>query len=151
MALLETSFIAFRLPPFYENFNKRVVSTPKVYFYDTGLAAHLLGIRSNEELNLHYSKGALFENLVIVELMKKTLNAGKRPQFYFWRDSAKNEIDLLVKNGINLEAIEIKSGKTIQPDFTKGLKYMKKINPTTHCNLVYGGELTQKRSEFDIF
>jgi predicted AAA+ superfamily ATPase len=151
MNVLETSFIAFRLSPYFENFNKRLVSTPKVYFYDTGVAAHLLGIRTKEELNLHFSKGALFENLVILELMKKTLNTGKRPQFYFWRDNSQHEIDLLVKNGTNLEAIEIKSGKTIQPDFAKGLKYIKKINPSTHCNLVYGGDLYQKRNEFEVF
>ncbi len=151
MSVLETSFVAYRLNPYFENFSKRLVSTPKVYFYDTGLAAHLLGIRTTEELNIHFAKGNLFENLVITELMKKTLNQGKRPQFYFWRDSAQHEIDLLVQNGVQLEAIEIKSGKTIQKDFFKGLNYLKKINPTTNSYVVYGGDQFQKRSEATVY
>jgi predicted AAA+ superfamily ATPase len=151
MSVLETSFVAYRLNPYFENFSKRLVSTPKVYFYDTGLAAHLLGIRTTEELNVHFAKGNLFENLVITELMKKTLNQGKRPQFYFWRDSAQHEIDLLVQNGVQLEAIEIKSGKTIQQDFFKGLNYLKKINPTTNSYVVYGGDQFQKRSDAIVY
>ncbi|NBB31243.1 ATP-binding protein [Cellulophaga sp. BC115SP] len=151
MSVLETSFVAFRLNPYFENFSKRLVSTPKVYFYDTGLAAHLLGIRNTQELDLHFAKGNLFENLVITELMKKSLNQGKRPQFYFWRDSAQHEIDLLVQNGVQLEAIEIKSGKTIQKDFFKGLNYLKKINPTTNSYVVYGGDQFQKRSDATVY
>lgn len=151
MSVLETSFVAYRLNPYFENFSKRLVSTPKVYFYDTGLAAHLLGIRTTEELNVHFAKGNLFENLVITELMKKTLNQGKRPQFYFWRDSAQHEIDLLVQNGVQIEAIEIKSGKTIQQDFFKGLNYLKKINPTTNSYVVYGGDQFQKRSDAIVY
>ncbi len=150
MSVLETSFVAFRLYPYFENFSKRLVSTPKVYFYDTGLLAHLLRIRSTEELSVHFSKGALFENLVITELMKRSLNQGKRPQFYFWRDAAQREIDLLVQNGVQLEALEIKSGKTIQPDFFKGLKYLKKINPATNSYLIYGGDQFQQRSEVTV-
>ncbi|MEA5402813.1 ATP-binding protein [Arcicella sp. DC2W] len=151
MSVLETSFVAFRLNPYFENFSKRLVSTPKVYFYDTGLAAHLLGIKNIQELDIHFSKGNLFENLVITELMKKSLNRGKRPQFYFWRDTAQHEIDLLVQNGVQLEAIEIKSGKTIQPDFFKGLNYLKKINPTTNSYVVYGGDQFQKRSDATVY
>jgi len=151
MSVLETSFVAFRLNPYFENFSKRLVSTPKVYFYDTGLAAHLLGIRNTQELDLHFAKGNLFENLVITELMKKSLNRGKRPQFYFWRDASQHEIDLLVQNGVQLEAIEIKSGKTIQKDFFKGLNYLKKINPTTNSYVVYGGDQFQKRSDATVY
>ncbi len=151
MAVLETSFVAYRLNPYFENFSKRLVSTPKVYFYDTGLAAHLLGIRTTEELTIHFAKGNLFENMVITELMKKSLNQGKSPQFYFWRDTAQHEIDLLVQNGVQLEAIEIKSGKTIQPDFFKGLNYLKKINPPTNAHVVYGGDQFQKRSDATIY
>ena len=150
MSVLETSFVAYRLNPYFNNFSKRLVSTPKVYFYDTGLAAHLLGIRSLEELNQHFAKGQLFENLVITELMKKSLNQGKRPQFYFWRDTAQNEIDLLIQNGVQLEAIEIKSGKTIQPDYFKGLNYLNKINPSTNSYVVYGGDQYQKRTESTV-
>jgi predicted AAA+ superfamily ATPase len=79
LSVLETSFIAFRLQPFYQNFSKRVVSTPKIYFYDLGLAAHLLGISSLSELDIHFAKSALFENLVINEVQKNILNAGRQP------------------------------------------------------------------------
>lgn len=151
MSVLETSFIAYRLNPYFNNFNKRLVSTPKVYFYDTGLAAYLLGIRSKEELDIHFARGNLFENFVINELLKQELNKGKRPQFYFWRDAAQHEVDLLIQNGVQLEAVEIKSGKTIQPDYFKGLNYLKKINPETHLHLIYGGDQFQKRSEYKVY
>lgn len=151
MSVLETSFIAYRLNPYFENFNKRLVSTPKVYFYDTGLASHLLGIKTKEELDIHFAKGSLFENLVINELLKVELNKGKRPQFYFWRDTSQHEIDILIQNGTALEAIELKSGKTIQPDYFKGLNYLKKIRPTTNLHLVYGGDQYQKRTDYKIY
>ncbi len=151
MSVLETSFVAYRLNPYFQNFSKRLVSTPKIYFYDTGLAAHLLGIRTAEELNIHFAKGSLFENLVITELMKKCLNEGRRPQFYFWRDAAQYEIDLLIQNGVQLEAVEIKSGRTIQPDFFKSLNYLKKINPSTNSYVVYGGDQFQKRSDATVY
>jgi len=103
------------------------------------------------ELDLHFSKGSLFENLVITELMKRSLNQGRKPQFYFWRDTAQHEIDLLVQNGVELEAIEIKSEKTIQPEHFKGLNYLKKINPSINSHLIYGGEQFQKRSETTVY
>ena len=131
LSVLETSFVAFRLQPYYQNFSKRVVSTPKVYFYDVGLAAHLLGIRTEAELGLHFAKGTLFENLVINELQKNVLNRGQQPRFYFWRDHSQNEVDLLIEEGTQLKAVEIKSGKTIQPDFFKGLNQFEKIAPDT--------------------
>lgn len=151
LSVLETSFIAFRLQPYFQNFNKRVVGTPKVYFYDTGLAAYLLGIKSTDDLNLHFAKGTLFENLIINELQKDVLNAGARPRFYFWRDYGQNEVDLLIQEGTQLKAVEIKSGKTINNDFFKGLHYFKKIAPDAQLNLVYGGGDFQKRSDTTVF
>lgn len=150
LSVLETSFIAYRLQPYYQNFNKRVVGTPKVYFYDTGLAAYLLGIKSMADLNVHFAKGTLFENLVINELQKNVLNTGTRPRFYFWRDYSQNEVDLLIQDGLSLKAIEIKSGKTINNDFFKGLTYFKKIVPDAQLHLVYGGDAFQKRSEVNV-
>lgn len=147
LSVLETSFVAFRLQPYYQNFSKRVVSTPKVYFYDVGLAAYLLGIRTEAELNLHFAKGTLFENLVINELQKNVLNKGQQPRFYFWRDYSQNEVDLLIQEGTQLKAVEIKSGKTIQPDFFKGLNQFEKIVPDTQRILFYGGDEFQKRSQ----
>ena len=146
LSVLETSFIAYRLQPYYQNFNKRIVKTPKVYFYDTGLAAYLLGIRSVEDLAMHFAKGSLFENLVINELTKNWLNQGKRPSFYFWSDQSSHEIDLIIDRGVSLNAIEIKSGRTIQPDFFKGLRYFSKLSPASTLSLLYGGDSAEQRT-----
>ncbi|MCF0061854.1 ATP-binding protein [Dyadobacter chenwenxiniae] len=151
LSVLETSFIAFRLQPYHQNFSKRVVSTPKIYFYDVGLAAHLLGISNVEQLNVHFAKGALYENLIINELQKNVLNQGRQPHFYFWRDYSQNEIDLLITEGVDLKVVEIKSGKTIQNDFFNGLNHFKKITGEASLNLIYGGKEFQKRSGVTIY
>lgn len=151
LSVLETSFVAYRLPPYFENFNKRLVKTPKVYFYDTGLAAYLLGIRNRAELDVHFAKGALFENLLITDLLKNSLNRGKRPDFYFWRDASHHEVDLLIQQGTSVLAVEIKSGKTIQPDYFKGLKYLQNVNPAIQPWVLFGGEGLQKRQEAVVY
>ncbi|MCE6990522.1 ATP-binding protein [Dyadobacter sp. CY323] len=151
LSVLETSFIAFRLQPYFQNFNKRIVSTPKVYFYDLGLAAYLLGIRTEDELDTHYAKGSLFENLVINELQKNVMNKGQQPRFYFWRDQSQHEVDLLIQDGVNLKAIEIKSGKTIQKDFFKNLDFFGKVSGATDLNLIYGGDEFQKRTKVTAY
>ncbi|MFN3588394.1 MAG: ATP-binding protein [Spirosomataceae bacterium] len=151
LSVLETLFVAYRLPPYFENFNKRLVKTPKVYFYDTGLAAYLLGIRNRAELDVHFAKGALFENLLITDLLKNSLNRGKRPDFYFWRDASNHEVDLLIQQGTSVLAIEIKSGKTIQPDYFKGLKYLQNVNPGIQPWVLFGGEGLQKRQEATVY
>lgn len=150
LGVLETSFIAYRLPPYYQNFSKRIVKTPKVYFYDTGLAAYLLGIRSVEDLTVHFARGALFENLIINELTKNWLNRGHRPPFYFWSDQSNHEIDLLIDRGARLTAVEIKSGRTLQPDFFKGLRYFAGLAPSTEQALVYGGDTPQHRTDSTV-
>ncbi len=146
LGLLEASFIAFRLQPYYNNFNKRIVKTPKVYFYDTGLLCYLLGIRSEEDLNVHFAKGQLFENLIILELLKKTKNLNGYERYYFWRDSSGNEVDVLMERGQELFAIEIKSGKTIHSDFFKGLNHFQALQNNAKNVLVYGGKESQKRT-----
>ncbi|MBO0935587.1 ATP-binding protein [Fibrella sp. HMF5335] len=150
LTVLETSFIAYRLQPYYQNFSKRIVKTPKVYFYDTGLAAYLLGIRSEADLAVHFARGSLFENLVINELTKNWLNQGKRPAFYFWSDQSSHEVDLVIDRGVKLTAIEIKSGKTIQPDFFKGLQYFGKLASSPDAFLIYGGNDVQHRTGVNI-
>lgn len=149
-SVLEASYIVFRLQPYYKNFNKRITKAPKVYFYDTGLLCYLLGIRTEAEIQLHFAKGAIFENLVILEVMKMHYNQGRRPQLYYWRDSNQNEVDLLMHDGLKLHAVEIKSGKTINSEFFKGLSYFKKIVPDAHLHLVYGGDEYQQRSEWPV-
>lgn len=146
MNLLEVSFIAFKLQPYHQNFGKRLVKTPKVYFYDTGLLAFLLGIRSINDFHLHFAKGALFENYVILERIKHAWNFKTREKFYFWRESTGKELDLIVERGTEQFAVEIKPGKTINNEFFKGLTSYALINPQAKCVLVYGGKESQNRS-----
>jgi len=146
MSLLEASFIAFRLSPYHTNFSKRIVKTPKIYFYDTGLLSYLLGIRTKQDLDLHFAKGQLFENFIILEKMKASWNFKTHENFYFWRDSSGNEVDLLIEEGMKLMAVEIKSSKTIHPDFFKNLKKFAKIKPDVLSYLVYGGNEYQNRA-----
>ncbi len=150
LSVLETSFIAFRLPAYYRNFNKRILKSSKVYFYDTGVLCSLLGIKKTEDLNVHFARGPLFENLVILELMKKELNGGNIPSLYFWRDNHQNEVDLLQEKDGKLTAIEIKSSETYHSDFLKGLKYFQKIAPESSPKLIYAGNLIQERDGIEI-
>jgi predicted AAA+ superfamily ATPase len=147
MLLLEASFIAFRLSPYHTNFSKRIVKTPKVYFYDTGLLAYLLGIRTAQDVDVHFAKGQLFENFIILEKIKSTWNNKNHENYYFWRDSSGNEVDLLIEDGMKLLAVEIKSSKTIHPDFFKNLKQFSKVKPDVIPFLVYGGQEYQKRTD----
>lgn len=152
LSLLEASFIVFRLPPYYTNFKKRIIKSSKLYFYDTGIASYLLGIRETADIDSHFAKGALFENLIISELYKHKVCKGGRPEFYFWRDSTGNEIDCIYQEGTELFTIEIKSGKTIHTEFFKGLEYFSKLNTTSGLRpfLIYGGNDIQKRQNFSI-
>lgn len=148
LSILEASFIAFRLPPYFRNYNKRLLKTPKLYFYDTGLACSLLGIRTPEQLDNHLLKGALFENLVVVETLKQFHHRGIRPACYFWRDNTGHEIDLLIEDGARLYAVEIKSGRTLHEEFFRNLHFFHKIsgNPPEHGWVIYGGLERQSRS-----
>ncbi len=120
ISLLEASYIVHLLPPHHQNFNKRMVKTPKLYFLDTGLAAWLLGIQSYEQLITHVQKGPLFETWVVSELLKTRYNAGKTSNLYFWRDRSGHEVDLIIDHGTSLSALEIKSGQTINKDYFRG-------------------------------
>ncbi len=151
MSVLEASYIVFRLQPYFKNFNKRITKSPKLYFYDTGLLSYLLGIRSEQDLQIHFARGAIYENFVILEVMKGLFNQGKRPQLYYWRDSNQNEVDLLIQEGLQLKAVEIKAGKTINSDFFKGLLYFRKLVPDAELSLVYNGSEFQQRSECTIY
>ena len=122
ISILEASYIIFLLQPFHRNFSKRLIKAPKLYFYDTGLAVWLLGLQSPEQVNLHPMRGALFETLIIGEFIKTRFNRGLASNLTFWRDRSGNEIDLVVETGLRAVPVEIKSGKTINADFFKGLK-----------------------------
>ena len=150
MSLLETSYIAYRLYPYHSNFNKRIIKTPKIYFYDIGLLSYLLGIKNEQEVSLHFAKGGIFENLIITEFLKNSFNKGEHPSYYFWRDHANNEIDLLVENHPTIDIYEIKSSSTIKQDFFKGLNYFKGLNANTNAHLIYGGTENQQRTGVEV-
>lgn len=151
ISILEASFILFRLIPHHNNFNKRIVKMPKLYFYDVGLASALLGVQNADQLELHPFKGSLFENMVVVELLKQRLNKGKRNNLYFWRDSKGNEVDIVIDNFNILTPVEIKSGKTLTHEYFKGLKFWNKTTGSKGGKIIYGGRDYQKRSNgFEI-
>jgi len=140
LGLLENSYIIFQLQPWYNNLNKRIVKSPKLYFYDTGLLCHLLGIKNITALKKNKTYGFLFENWVISEIRKNNFNAAQNEGMYYFRDSAGNEIDLISeRDGIPL-AIEIKSGKSHDNNQLRGLKYWQKLQPSNPCILLYGGK-----------
>lgn len=117
LAVLEASYIVFRLPPYHGNFGKRLVKTPKLYFHDVGLAAHLLGLNDARSVNSSPMRGALFENLLITEYLKHCRNAGLNHGLYFWRDNTGNEVDLLIERAGVLWSVEFKSGATLQREW----------------------------------
>ncbi|MBL7112429.1 MAG: ATP-binding protein [Bacteroidales bacterium] len=146
IGILKTSFIVFRLQPYHKNFNKRIVKTPKLYFYDTGLASALLGLESASQLSLNPFRGNLFENLVIVEFLKRRYNLGKSNNLFFWRDNTGNEIDLVIEKGNDQVPVEIKSGQNLSEESFKGIRYWNKLTGTEGGFLIYDGDMIQKRS-----
>jgi predicted AAA+ superfamily ATPase len=142
LSILESSYILYRLQPYHRNFNKRLIKSPKLYFYDTGVACSLLGIRDENQVTLHYMKGALFENLIINEFIKRNLHRGDNRQPYFWQDNHGKEIDCLLVDGENVTPVEIKSGKTLSTSYFDNLKYWRPLAslPEDQGYVVYGGE-----------
>lgn len=148
LSVLEMSYIVFTLKPYYRNFNKRLIKSPKIYFFDCGLASYLIDIKELSHITIHPLRGSLFENFVVAELFKQAFNNNQQPNCYFWRDNTGHEIDLILEFGDTLLPIEIKSGKTINTDFFKNLNYFRKINPAcTKCALVYGGNETFSQND----
>ena len=117
IAALEASYLILLLQPYYNNYQKRVIKSPKIYFYDTGLVATLLKLQDPGQISNHYIRGALFENWVIVEYIKSQLNRGSDPDCYFWRDHTGNEVDLLIETAGGPHPVEIKSANTVKKDF----------------------------------
>jgi predicted AAA+ superfamily ATPase len=148
IGILEASYIVYLLKPHHNNFNKRIIKMPKLYFYDTGLACSLLGINSVSDVGKYYHKGALFENLIVSELLKKRFNKGKQDNLFFWRDSTGHEIDIIIDEGIKLVPVEIKSSKTINTEFYKNLKFYCTMSGMEQKNsaVVYGGDQNQNRT-----
>jgi len=148
LSILEASYIIKLLQPFYNNLGKRLIKSPKLYFYDTGLAAFLLGIQKEEHIAAHPLRGSLFENLVVSELLKKRFNQGKNDNLYYLRNSRGHEVDILLDYGLHLDMVEIKSGQTLGRNLFNGLHHFRKIyKQTRNCFLVYGGEQNRVQEE----
>ncbi len=146
ISLLETSFIVYRLRPYYRNFSKRIIKSPKLYFYDTGLLCYLLGIKKPEEIRFSLYRGNIFEDFVISEVIKSAYNRKEDPGVYFFRDSSGNEIDLIIEDGQKLIPVEIKSAETFNTEFIKGLNYWKKLTGDEQGEkfVIYGGKQKMK-------
>ncbi len=153
LSVLEQSYIIYLLQPYYENFNKRILNSPKLYFYDTGIVCSLLGINSQESYNLHYLKGNIFESYVISELLKYKFNAGIPNDFYYWKDLNGNEIDCIISNSNKLIAVEIKAAETMKSEFFKTLYLWNKLDykKNNNLNLVYGGNEILERDSIKIY
>ena len=150
LSILEASYLIFLLPPYFENFGKRIVKTPKIYFCDVGLAAYLLDIETSSQMDRDPLRGQLFENLVILELIKSRWNQGLEHRLYFYRDSQQNEVDIIFRRANDLIPIEVKSAQTFSSSFLKGINKFKKIVETRCQNpsVIYGGD--QEQSIHDV-
>ena len=152
LTVLEASYLVMRLQPHHENFGKRLVKSPKLYFLDVGLMAWLLGIRDTNTLDTHASRGALFETFVVGELIKHRFNQGEASDLYFWRDSTGNEVDVVFETSDGLQAIEIKSGSTFAPDWIKGLNKWQSIAGVSkrQPQIIYGGATGYERESCQV-
>jgi predicted AAA+ superfamily ATPase len=142
--ILEASYIVFTLQPFHNNYNKRLTKTPKLYFYDTGVAASLMGIKTVAELDIHYSRGELFENFIILEVLKNRINRGHKPRIYFWREGADpdqggKEIDLIDEWNGATNLFEIKSGHTFNQGHADTLNLRAPLFTQPRPAIIYGG------------
>lgn len=152
LSILEASFVVFTLAPWSANLGKRLVKSPKVYFYDVGLACWLLGIKTVEQLQYHPLRGALFENLVVLEVMKAQRNQGLREPLYFFRDSNGLEVDLLLERAEGLVLVEIKASQTVAAPLFKGLRTVSALlgERVKKQYLVYGGDALQERTGVQV-
>ena len=147
---MEASFIIFRLKPYHENFGKRIVKSPKLYFTDVGLAAYLLGINEVDQISRDPLLGNLFENMVVLEALKTRMNKGMEPNLYFYRDANQKEIDLLYKYRKELIPIEIKAAMTYNTSLHNNLIYFNKITGGEKGYLIYARDLEYEKSSISI-
>lgn len=139
--MLEASYIVFRLRPYYANISKRLTKTPKIYFYDTGLMCYLLGIENEKQLQTHPLRGAVFENMIVSEMVKRRFNAGRQSDLSFYRENSGREVDVVAGMYGELNIYEIKSSKSFNPDFMKNMTYLEgKIKSISSSTLIYDGQ-----------
>ncbi len=150
--LLQTCNIVFLLPPWFVNAGKRLIRSPKLYFHDVGLMAWLLGLRTDEQVPRDPLIGALFENLVVADVLKRQLHRGLPGDLHFFRDASGNEVDLLLPEGTRFHAIEIKAGQTVHPDYFRGLKTFASAFPEKIASggVLFGGAAGQSRSDWPV-
>ncbi len=152
ISVLKTSFILFLLEPYYRNFNKRIIKSPKMYFCDTGLVCNLLRIKDETQLQTHPLRGEIFENYIAAEVRKAYLHHRRKPPLYFWRDRTGHEVDMIIEEGTKMYPVEIKSGQTATGDMLNALSWWCKQAdvPRPNATLVYGGEQRQQRNDISI-
>ncbi|MCF8105042.1 MAG: ATP-binding protein [Desulfohalobiaceae bacterium] len=152
ISVLKASFIVFELQPFFENINKRVIKSPKLYFTDTGLVSHLLGIETPDQARRDPLRGGLYENFVILEILKSEYNRGKRPQMFFYRDTQGNEVDLLFRRQRRIIPVEIKSAATFSPHFLKNIEKFNALadNREQTGYVFYDGQEQYRLNNVDI-
>lgn len=147
LSYLSTSYIIQLVQPFYKNFNKRIIKSPKLFFIDTGLLTYLLGIISIDTLSLHPSRGNIFENLIFTELLKCRFNSGMESNIWFWRDNHGTEIDFLLEYGDGITCIEVKSGMNFHNSYLKNIQLIKKYTKINNSFLVYNGTIEREIDE----
>lgn len=149
LSILETSFIIKIHKPFFKNINKRLIKSPKLYFLDTGLLCYLLGITEPKQIEIHPLKGAIFESFIVSDILKIKFNKGKQDNLYYYRDNHGIEIDILMDQGTSVDAIEIKSSKTLSSQFFKNIKSYQK-NQKGKAYLIYGGNENHTQENVQI-
>lgn len=156
ISILEASYIIFRLQPYYENFGKRHIKSPKIYFTDTGLACRLLNLTESDQLKNFFLIGGLFENLIILEIKKYLQNTRPAAKLYFFRDTHGNEVDLIIDQGTTQIPVEIKSGSTFSPSFLKGTRYWSSLldeksqKKSLPGFVIYSGDQLYKTNEYSL-
>ncbi len=155
LSVLETSFLGFRLPPWHTNLRKRWVKAPKFHFFDSGLACHLLGIQSPDQLRTHPLRGALFESWAASELLKQQYHQGRQPQAFHYREISGREVDLVLEDGPRLHLVEMKSGQTFDSSWIEPLRGLQQdlaghASIPPEGTLLYGGHQPQTRQGVKI-
>lgn len=152
LSILESSYITFLVQPYYQNFNKRLIKTPKLYFYDTGLLSYLLSIKSPDDLIQNRLKGNIFENLIVAEYFKQKEHQYLDQEYYFWQDSNANEVDLLTQRGTEFYIAEIKATETISKNLFEKMDRFEVISAPAkvHKTLIYGGSNSQLRTNYRV-
>ncbi|MCK5809315.1 ATP-binding protein, partial [bacterium] len=151
ISILEQSYIIFILHPFHRNMKKRLIKTPKIYFYDVALVAYLTGAKQSEHVGILPVRGSLFENFIVAEMVKMSAHNNMKHDFYFFRDKEGKEVDLLIDKGLSMLPLEIKSAQTFIMRFVENLKYFAELSRSLNIgSVIYAGE-SQKRSDFTVY